>query len=155
MRNESVNGNQRVVDPAWICLEYSPLVDTTYETFKVEANSFVLDLFLNFKALSLCLCYCFPSQIGRICYQLPPLTRAHTNTHYCTHSYVHTTKSNVKIWIGNALEGETVDWTKADQPNTDPNGYYCTDLPAHIFKIIGDTVKVGCCCWRFQTAINQ
>lgn len=49
-------------------------------------------------------------------------------------------QANVAQWLQKALDREVADWSREQEPNTDPSGFYYSPMPAIVLQVSG---KVG------------
>lgn len=46
-------------------------------------------------------------------------------------------KVSVAQWLQKALDGEVAEWSKEQEPNTDPSGFYHSPMPAIVLQVGG------------------
>jgi hypothetical protein len=52
-------------------------------------------------------------------------------------------KINLQQWLTKALTLEAAEWVKDDAPIGDEGGYFCTDLPIILYKMISEMLAVA------------
>lgn len=51
---------------------------------------------------------------------------------------------SVAQWLQKALDGEVAEWSRQQEPNTDPSGFYHSPMPAIVMQVGGKyTRQVG------------
>ena len=57
--------------------------------------------------------------------------------------YYETTKTNLREWLEKSLALESSEWVKDEEPIGDEEGYFCTDLPIILYKMISEMLTVA------------
>ena len=57
--------------------------------------------------------------------------------------YYETTKTSLRQWLEKSLALESAEWVKEEEPIGDEDGYFCTDLPIILYKMISEMLTVA------------
>lgn len=49
---------------------------------------------------------------------------------------------SVAQWLQKALDGEVAEWSRQQEPNTDPSGFYHSPMPAIVMQILAENIQV-------------
>ncbi|XP_053522760.1 exocyst complex component 3-like protein [Artibeus jamaicensis] len=73
--------------------------------------------------------------------QLEPLLTLE-NIEQLEATFVSQVRANVVQWLKKALDGETAEWGREQEPDTDPSGFYYSPMPAIVLQILEENIRV-------------
>ncbi|XP_036042918.1 exocyst complex component 3-like protein isoform X3 [Onychomys torridus] len=73
--------------------------------------------------------------------QLEPLLTSE-NMEQLEAAFVAQVQVSVAQWLQKALDGEVAEWSKEQEPNTDPSGFYHSPMPAIVLQILAENIQV-------------
>ncbi|XP_037062089.1 exocyst complex component 3-like protein isoform X3 [Peromyscus leucopus] len=73
--------------------------------------------------------------------QLAPLLTPE-NIEQLEAAFVAQVQASVAQWLQKALDGEVAEWSKEQEPNTDPSGFYHSPMPAIVLQILAENIQV-------------
>nr|XP_042133471.1 exocyst complex component 3-like protein isoform X3 [Peromyscus maniculatus bairdii] len=73
--------------------------------------------------------------------QLAPLLTPE-NIEQLEAAFVAQVQVSVAQWLQKALDGEVAEWSKEQEPNTDPSGFYHSPMPAIVLQILAENIQV-------------
>ncbi|KAL6080289.1 hypothetical protein STEG23_010410 [Scotinomys teguina] len=73
--------------------------------------------------------------------QLEPLLTSE-NIEQLEAAFVAQVQVSVAQWLQKALDGEVAAWSKEQEPNTDPSGFYHSPMPAIVLQILAENIRV-------------
>lgn len=73
--------------------------------------------------------------------QLEPLLTSE-NIEQLEATFVVKVQANVAQWLQKALDREVADWSREQEPNTDPSGFYYSPMPAIVLQILAENIHV-------------
>lgn len=68
--------------------------------------------------------------------QLEPLLTPE-NIEHLEAAFVAHVQLSVAQWLKKALDGEVAEWSREQEPNTDPSGFYHSPMPAIVLQVGG------------------
>ncbi|XP_036753739.2 exocyst complex component 3-like protein isoform X3 [Manis pentadactyla] len=73
--------------------------------------------------------------------QLEPLLTLE-NIEQLEATFVAKVQASVAQWMQKALDGEVAEWGRAQEPDTDPSGFYHSPMPATVLQILEENIRV-------------
>ncbi|KAK7804873.1 hypothetical protein U0070_006855 [Myodes glareolus] len=73
--------------------------------------------------------------------QLQPLLTSE-NIEQLETAFVAHVQVSVAQWLQKALDGEVAEWSRQQEPNTDPSGFYHSPMPAIVMQILAENIQV-------------
>uniref|UniRef100_A0A8C8Z3Z4 Exocyst complex component 3-like protein n=1 Tax=Prolemur simus TaxID=1328070 RepID=A0A8C8Z3Z4_PROSS len=73
--------------------------------------------------------------------QLEPLLTLE-NVEQLEATFVAKAQASVAQWLQKALDGEVAEWSREQEPNTDPSGFYYSPMPAIVLQILDENIRV-------------
>ncbi|XP_012973261.1 exocyst complex component 3-like protein isoform X2 [Mesocricetus auratus] len=73
--------------------------------------------------------------------QLEPLLTSE-NIEQLEAAFVAQVQGSVAQWLQKALDGEVAEWSREQEPNTDPSGFYHSPMPAIVLQILAENIQV-------------
>ncbi|XP_012515909.1 PREDICTED: exocyst complex component 3-like protein [Propithecus coquereli] len=73
--------------------------------------------------------------------QLEPLLTLE-NVEQLEATFVTKVQASVAQWLQKALDGEVAEWSREQEPNTDPSGFYYSPMPAIVLQILDENIRV-------------
>ncbi|XP_055476991.1 exocyst complex component 3-like protein isoform X2 [Psammomys obesus] len=74
--------------------------------------------------------------------QLEPLLTSE-NIEQLEAAFVAQVQLSVAQWLKKALDGEVAEWSREQEPNTDPSGFYHSPMPAIVLQILAENIRVA------------
>ncbi|XP_029422300.1 exocyst complex component 3-like protein isoform X2 [Nannospalax galili] len=74
-------------------------------------------------------------------FQLEPLLTLE-NIEQLEAAFVGQVQASVAQWLHKALDGEVAEWSREQEPNTDPSGFYHSPMPAIVLQILAENIRV-------------
>lgn len=57
-------------------------------------------------------------------------------------TFVAKVQASVAQWLQKALDGEVAEWSRDQEPDTDPSGFYHSPMPAIVLQILEENIRV-------------
>lgn len=73
--------------------------------------------------------------------QLEPLLTSE-NIEQLEAAFVAQVQVSVAQWLKKALDGEVAEWSRGQEPTTDPSGFYHSPMPAIVLQILAENIQV-------------
>lgn len=73
--------------------------------------------------------------------QLEPLLTSE-NIEQLEAAFVAQVQVSVAQWLKKALDGEVAEWSREQEPTTDPSGFYHSPMPAIVLQILAENIQV-------------
>lgn len=73
--------------------------------------------------------------------QLEPLLTSE-NIQQLETAFVAQVQVSVAQWLQKALDGEVAEWSRQQEPHTDPSGFYHSPMPAIVMQILAENIQV-------------
>ncbi|GAB1293563.1 Exocyst complex component 3-like protein [Apodemus speciosus] len=73
--------------------------------------------------------------------QLEPLLTSE-NIEQLEAAFVAQVQGSVTQWLKKALDGEVAEWSREQEPSTDPSGFYHSPMPAIVLQILAENIQV-------------
>ncbi|XP_073911960.1 exocyst complex component 3-like protein isoform X3 [Castor canadensis] len=73
--------------------------------------------------------------------QLEPLLTLE-NIEQLEATFVAKVQASVAQWLQKALDGEVAEWSREQEPKTDPSGFYHSPMPAIVLQILAENIRV-------------
>ncbi|XP_023564994.1 exocyst complex component 3-like protein isoform X3 [Octodon degus] len=74
--------------------------------------------------------------------QLEPLLTSE-NIEKLEATFVVKVQASVAQWLQKALDGEVGEWSREQEPNTDPSGFYHSPMPAIVLQILAENIHLA------------